>query len=210
MLKRFENNHTPVVKVSNSHKNRHSPLIIKTTSRSRCNPEMTSDLLLLKAHRRKLERIYIQSHSLIDLYKLRSATNKCHKLINFAKRSFNSNHILKCDFNPRLRWKTIICLLDRSPNLLSLKLHPEYLFHSFCYIFLRKGFQTSSQTSFCSLSHHPHFTPTTTSPRLYSFSPTSVTEMSRLITESTNSYYDLDPIPTNLLKLMFFSISPTI
>ena len=59
-------------------------------------------LLPLKAHRRKLERIYIQSHSLTDLFKLRSATNKYHKLITSDKRSFNSNLIIKSASNPRL------------------------------------------------------------------------------------------------------------
>ena len=80
---------------------KHAPLITGTTSCSRSIPRMTSDLLL-KTHRHKLEHIYIQSHSLIDLFKLRSATNKYHKLITSAKHSFNSNLILKSASNPRL------------------------------------------------------------------------------------------------------------
>ena len=46
----------------------------------------------------------------------------------------------------------------------------------------------------------PHCPPTTIPPSLDSVSPTSVTEISTLITECTNSYCDLDPIPTSLLN----------
>ena len=56
----------------------------------------------------------------------------------------------------------------------------------------------------------PHFPLTRIPSSLASFSPTSVTEISTLRTECTNSYCDLDPIPTSLLKLISSSISPTI
>ena len=56
----------------------------------------------------------------------------------------------------------------------------------------------------------PHFSPTIIPPSLDSFAPTSVTEISTLITECTNSYCDHDPIPTSLLKLLSSSISSTI
>ena len=69
---------------------------------------------LLKVHRCKLERIYIQSHSLIDFFKLRSATNKYHKLITFIKCFLNSNHILRSASNHCLHWKTINSLLHHS------------------------------------------------------------------------------------------------
>ena len=95
---------------------KHAPHITKTTSCPSSNPWMTSDLRLLKTHRCKLEFIYIQSHSLIDLFKLRSATNKYHKLITSGKCSFKSNLILKSASNPHLLWKTINSLLHCSPT----------------------------------------------------------------------------------------------
>ena len=171
---------------------------------------MTSDLLLLKTLRHNLERIYIQSHSLIDLFKLRSATNKYHKLIISAKRSFNSNLILKSASNPRLLSKTINSLLHRSLHLLFLQLHPKPLSHRFLLHSSQKRFPNFISNFYLLPLSCPHFPPTTIPPSLDSFSPTFVTEISTLITECTNSYCDLDPIPTSLLKLISSSISPTI
>ena len=190
---------------------KHAPAITKTTSRSRSNPWMTSDLLLLKTHCRKLERINIQSHSLKDIFKLPSATNKYHKLITSAKSSFNSNLILKSASNTRLLWQTINSLLHRSPTAALPTAPPKAS--------LSQLLQHSSQKWFSKLHlKHlsapspmpPHFLPTTIPPSLESFSQTSVTEISTLIIEYTNSYCDLDPILISLLKLISSSISPTI
>ena len=58
----------------------HAILITKKTSRPRSNPWMTSDLIVFKAHRRKLERMNNQSRSKIS-------SNKDPQAINIANSS---------------------------------------------------------------------------------------------------------------------------
>ena len=123
---------------------KHVPLITKTTSRLRFNPLMTSDILLLKAHRRKLERIYIQSYSPIYFFKLRSASNKYHKLITSTKRSFDSNLILKSASKSRLLWKTITSLLYRFPTCSPYSTTQSLSLTAVCHILFRQSIQTSS------------------------------------------------------------------
>ena len=146
--------------------------------------------------------------SLIDLFKLRSATNKYHRLITSAKRSFNFNLILKSASNPRLL--IINSLLHRSPIPALPTVPLRAYLSAFCYILLWKGFQTSSQTSICALSHVPTLPIDYNSFQSWLLFTTSVTEISTLISECTNSYCDLDPIPTSVLKLISSSISSTI
>ena len=162
----------------------HATLIIKTTSRPRFNPWMTSDLLMLKAHRRKLEPMYIQSYLLIDLFKLRCAASIYHKLITSAKRSFNFNLILKSVSSPRLLWKTINSLLHGSPTPDLLQLYPE----PFAHRFLLHSSQKRSP-NFILNFYLLHLPCLHTSHRLKFFllltlSQTSVTEISTLTTDA--------------------------
>ena len=68
----------------------HVPLRTKTNKSSRTAPTpwITTEELNLKSARRRLERTYIASHSIFDLKLLRSATNRYHKFVAAAKKSF--------------------------------------------------------------------------------------------------------------------------
>ena len=72
---------------------------------------MTPDLLHFEKTSHHLERVYRSTHSPLDFKVLRTATNKYHKLISLAKRTYNSNLILSSFSNPRLLWSTINFLL---------------------------------------------------------------------------------------------------
>ena len=71
------------------------------SSRTASTPWITTEIISIKSARRRLERTYIASHSIFDLKLLRSATNRYHKFIAAAKKSFNhslvqsSDHLIK-------------------------------------------------------------------------------------------------------------------
>ena len=68
------------------------PLLTKTnkSSRTASTPWITPEILSLKSARRRLERTYIASHSILDLKLLRSSTNRYHNFIAAAKNSFHA------------------------------------------------------------------------------------------------------------------------
>ena len=85
---------------------RPSPLLTKT-NKSSCNaptPWITTEILSLKSVRRHLERTYIASH--IKL--LRSATNRYHKFIAAAKKSFYASLVQSSSSKSRALWKLSI------------------------------------------------------------------------------------------------------
>ena len=47
-------------------------------------------------------------------------------------------------------------------------------------------------------------------PLLHSFTPATLLEIDNLLSQSSDSYYDLDPVPTTVLKKISNAISPTI
>ena len=82
----------------------HAPLLTKTniSSRTAPTPWITTEILSLKSVRRRLERTYIASHSIFDLKLLRSATNRYHKFIASAKKSFYASLVQSSSKHPAL------------------------------------------------------------------------------------------------------------
>ena len=97
---------------------RHAPLITKSnkSSRTTLSPSITSEIIKLKSSRRRLERTYISSHSLLDFKILRTATNCYHRAISAAKKVYFSSRILSSLSNPRTLWKNINHILHRNIN----------------------------------------------------------------------------------------------
>ena len=60
-----------------------------------------------------------------------------------------------------------------------------------------------------SSSTSAHFLPSTP-PVLHHFTPATLSESSDLLSQSPNSHYNLDPIPTTVLKKLANEIAPTI
>ena len=58
------------------------------SSRTASTPWITPEILSLKSARCHLERTYIASHSIFEFKLLRSSTNRYHKFIAAAKKSF--------------------------------------------------------------------------------------------------------------------------
>ena len=87
---------------------RHAPLITKSIkySRTTLSPWIPSEIIKLKFSRRRLERTYISSHSLLDFKILCTATNRYHRAISVAKKTYFSSRILSSlsnqSINPNL------------------------------------------------------------------------------------------------------------
>ena len=80
------------------------------------SPWITSEIIKLKSSRRRLERTYISSHSFLDFKILRTATNRYHKAISAAKKTYFSSRILSSLSNLRTLWKNISHVLHRNSN----------------------------------------------------------------------------------------------
>ena len=94
------------------------PSLTKTNKSSHTAPTpwIITEILSLKSARRCLERIYIASHSIFDLKLLRSATNRYHKFIDAAKKSFYASLVQCSSSKPRALWKTINNIVHRTAN----------------------------------------------------------------------------------------------
>jgi hypothetical protein len=156
-----------------------------------------------------LTKIWARSHSAFDQQRLRSATNKYHAAIIKAKRSFRASSVSSNITNPRKLWTTVNKILHRNIyNYLPTCPDSAFLSNSFAYFFLSKIHKIHtnllSDTSRTSHIPCPH-----TPPKFDVFIPASVDEISELIDESNDTYCDLDPIPSSLLKKCKFALLPT-
>ena len=117
--------------------NKHAPLKSKLFRPKPSNPWFSPTLAKLKSTRRRLEKIWSSSHSLLDLKLLRSATNHYHAAIIKAKKLYNSSLISSNLHNPRKLWHTINHLLHKiaAPSLPSSDSLSSFTI--FCNIFFR-------------------------------------------------------------------------
>ena len=189
------------------------PLLPKINNYSRTAPTLwiTTEILSLKSARRCLERTYIASHSIFDLKLLRSATYRYHKFIAAAKKSFNASLVQSSSSKPRALWKTINNILHRTANRSLPTSSPlaalSQLFAAYFSDKISKlhfNLQTKpSSTPVHSLPPPPHSL-------LHSFTPATLLEIDNLLSQSSDSYCDLDPVPTTVVKKISNAISPTI
>ena len=190
---------------------KHAPLKSKTIRAKAPNPWFTPALAKLKSAKRHLERIWLRTRSLQDLQTLRTATNAYHSSILNAKRLFNSSLISASSSNPRKLWNSINKLLHRKPmSQLPSSIDFKSLPSMFAHFFSNKVLKLHSTIKSHSTSTSPHFQPSHTPPNLMLFTPVSREELSKLIAMSPNTFCDLDPIPTSILKQCLPVLLPTI
>src|SRR5664279_3038829 len=84
--------------------NNHAPFQTKILRSKASQLWFTPALHKLKSTRRRLERVWLRTHSSLDLNLFRSAYNHYHSAIIKAKRLFNSNLISANISNPRKLW----------------------------------------------------------------------------------------------------------
>jgi Reverse transcriptase (RNA-dependent DNA polymerase)/Endonuclease-reverse transcriptase len=187
----------------------HAPLKSKLFRPKPPNPWFTRDLKRLKSARRKLQSKWRMSHSFEDLRILKSATNFYHAAIIKAKKLYNSSLISSHLSDPRRLWNSINKLLHRNiaPSLPS-TIPVTSLPQSFADFFVNKILKLRSTFSSSSSYSEPH--PSFTPPDFSTFQPATYEEVSSLISHSSDTYCDLDPIPTSLLKFCKSALIPTI
>ena len=185
------------------------------TNKSSCTtptPWITTEIFSLKSSRRRLERIYIASHSIFYLKFLRSATNRYHKFIAAAKKSFYASLFQSSSSNPRTLWKTSNSnILHRTanrslPTSSSLAALPQL----FAIYFSDKISKFHFNLQINSFFTPAHSLPPSPPPLLHSFTSATLLEIDNLLSQSSDSYCELDPVPTTVLKKISNAISPTI
>jgi len=189
----------------------HAPLKTKTIRAKPINKWYTPALSALKAARRHLEKLWLRTRSPHHLKLLRTATNKYHSAIIAAKKRFNASLIASSSSNPRKLWNSINTLLERKPSpLLPSLASSQSLSQMFATFFSDKILKLHSALKSSSTVSSPHTPPKNTPTILSSFSLVSEDEVSRIISHSSNSFSDLDPIPTSLLKQCLSALLPTL
>ena len=190
---------------------KHAPLKTKTVKSKSSQPWFTSSLSKLKSVRRKLERSWSSTHSASDFKLLRSATNHYHAAIIRAKKAFNSSLISSNISQPKNLWRSVNKILHRqSPPVLPTLFPNSALPSMFATFFSDKihklRYNLLSHPSYLS----PHITPLHSPTIITQFDTVTHEEVYKLISESSDTYCDLDPIPTSLLKKCASVLIPTI
>ena len=80
----------------------------------------------------------------------------------------------------------------------------------FAIFFSEKMFELHTALKSATKNESPHTAPKNTPPNLSFFNPVTEEEVSKIILNSSNSFCDLDPLPTSFLKQCLPSPLPTI
>jgi exonuclease III len=190
---------------------KHAPLKTKTIHAKPRNPWFTPALSKLKSARRHLEKIWLRTRSSHDIKTLRTATNSYHSAIIHAKKVFNSSLISSSSAHPRKLWNSINKLLRRKAmSQLPSTIDSKSLPHMFANFFSNKVLKLHSALKSHFTTTSPHMQPSLVPTSLTSFSPVTDEEIFKIISLSSNSFCDLDPIPTSILKQCIPTLLPTI
>ena len=190
---------------------KHAPLKTKTIRAKPLNKWFTPALSNLKSVCRHLERIWLKSQSPHHLKLLRTATNKYHSAIIAAKKIYNASLISASTTNPRKLWNSINILLNRTSTYhLPSSLSAKSLSQLFATFFSEKIVKLHTALSSATTNSSPHTLPRETPTSLNSFKPASEEEVRKIILSSPDTFCDLDPIPTPLLKQCLPTLLPTL
>ena len=190
---------------------KHAPIKTKTVRSKPHQPWFTSALSKLKSARRRLERLWRSTHSTHDLRLFRSATNHYHAAIISAKKVYNSNIISSNLSQPRKLWNSVNKLLHRkSDSLLPTSHSITSLPHMFAQFFSDKIHKLHFNLLSNSTTTSPHSVSPSPPASLSHFSAVTPDELTKLISQASDAYCDLDPIPTSLLKKCASVLIPTI
>ena len=188
----------------------HAPLKSKIVVLRPHTPLINPEILVAKRERSRLERSWHRWKSPFDRKKFRAQCNFVRSLISKAKSNFLTNLVTESSSNPRTLWKTLNSILHRNPSNSSPDTpDTQSLANSFLQFFNDKIERIRSKFS-PSDSPDPFLFPIIPPPNLSNFNPTTFSEIRNLIFSSQKKQYELDSIPTFLLKLCFDELGPTI
>ena len=190
---------------------KHAPLKTKTIRAKPVNKWFTPALSALKSARRHLEKTWLNTRSPHNLKLFRTATNKYHAAIIIAKKIYNASLISSSASNPRKLWNSINNLLDRKPTShLPSVIPSQSLSQMFASFFSDKILKLHTALKSQTTNSSPHTLPRDIPINFSFFSPVTEEEVSKIISQSPNSFCELDPLPTSLLKQCLSPLLPTI
>ena len=152
-------------------------------------------IVRLKSARRRLERTYIASHSIFDLKLLLSSTNRYHKFIAAAKKSFYAALVQSSSSKPRALWKTINNILHRIAN--------RSLPTSFPLAALPQLFATYFSDKILKLHFNLQTNPSSTSAHFLPSSPLLYSTLSLLPSYSKSTIYSLNHLIHTVISILF-------
>jgi len=191
---------------------KHAPLKTKKVKCTSSPPWFTSSLSKLKSVRRQLERLWSRTHSAVDFKLLRSATNHYHAAIIRSKKAYNSALISSNISQSKNLWRSVNKTLHRQSAALFPTLFPATSLPSMFATFFSDKIHKLRYNLLSDPSHirSPHVTPQQLPTMISQFDTVTPEEIHKLISESSDTFCDLDPIPTCLLKKCTSVLVPTI
>ena len=178
---------------------KHAPMKKKNIPRHAETGFMNSDILKAKRLKRKYEWAWRRENSASNRSRYRAAINHYNFLLEKSKCNHYSNIVAENQGYPRALWNCFKKILHKS----SVAVLPDCtnktdLANTFCKFFYDKILKIRStlHSSTPSSVIRPNLTKNT----LSSFTPVSEEDLLKILKSSPFKSYDLDPIPTSLVK----------
>ena len=177
----------------------HAPLATKKISLKPPNPWMTPAILASKRHRRYLERVWRRYPTALNRSRFSKQIHLCNKQMSKAKSAHYSKIIAEYSGDQPSLCQAFNKILHRCPNMY-LPDHSSItaLANAFSSFFINKI--SIIRSSFPSGSCSNVLTPPNTREVLHNLSYVTDAEVRRLVLSAPCKSYDLDPLPTGLVK----------
>ena len=178
----------------------HAPSKTRTCPSRPRDPWINEDILSAKREKRRQERVWKRTGSVIDRKYFRVQIHRNNHLLSRSKSNWYSEMIDRNKNNPKKLWNSINRILHRSETSpLPDCSDKSDLANTFGTFFKDKI--TKIRAAFnLDDGNGEQSPPLKTPPQLSSFTPVTQEEVRKLISSSPNKSCDLDPCPTSLVK----------
>ena len=189
---------------------KHAPLKTRIMINRPKIPWFNDDIKQLKRKRRRLEKKALKTDLPGDWNNYHKVRNQYSALLKSARVNYYSNLIDQCAGDSRKLFR-VVNSLSREPLETAL---PEYddptkLANEFGTFFLKK-IEIIKENLDKFQVQEPRLAPVTPKENLENFSSLSIGEVSKIVRESSNASYRLDPVPTWLVKSCLGVLAPSI
>ena len=189
---------------------KHAPLKTRIMINRPKIPWFNDDIKQLKRKRRRLEKKALKTDLPGDWNNYHKVRNQYSALLKSARVNYYSNLIDQCAGDSRKLFR-VVNSLSREPLETAL---PEYddptkLANEFGTFFLKK-IEIIKENLDKFQVQEPRLAPVTPKENLENFSSLSIGEVCKIVRESSNASYRLDPVPTWLVKSCLGILAPSI
>lgn len=170
-------------------------------------PWFNDQIRTAKQHRRQIERLWRKTGLAVHREMYLAEKDKVNSLIDRAKQKYYNDQVTSCQGNQQQLFRLVSNLLGRSAESPLPSGHPDELVKKFSDFFVSKI--KTIQNSISDTLPHVHDNIVVAQP-LTHFTPITLDQLMRLLGSTQNKQCDLDPIPTQLLKLASTELCPFI